>query len=101
MLEEALNKHFIQLFKGYENSQIHWDISEMPEMQADIEKLINWMSNLLDRGVISRAEYRVAIKYPERNDDSLDQLTVSQNVMALDDALISNREFDQAFRLNE
>lgn len=95
LLESAFNSYFLPLFKGYEGTILEFDISELPEMQSDVEKLSAWLKDALDRGVINRNEYRSAIKYPESEDKSLDIHTVSLNTMSLDEAIAQNFSIDE------
>jgi hypothetical protein len=88
LLASALNDKFLPLFKGYEGSILEWDSSELPEMQADMESLTNWLNQALDRGVINRDEYRAAIQYAEIESPEMTAFTVNMNTMLLEDALM-------------
>ena len=87
LLEEAFNDKFLPRFEGYENHCIKWDVMELPEMQVDMETLTSWLNNALDRGVINRNEYRIAINYASIDDKDMDAITVNTNTMSLRDAL--------------
>jgi len=87
LLTQALNKHFIPRFKGYENMIMEFDYAELPEMQSDIKELSEWLTKALDRGVISRNEYRLAIRYTASEDTDLDVFTVQNDILSLGEAL--------------
>ena len=59
LLQSALNKYFLPLFKGYEDCVIEWDVTELPEMQADMKTLAEGL-NLLP---LTPNEIRSAFKY--------------------------------------
>lgn len=63
-LAEALNKNFIQKFKGYENCVLEFDISELPEMQEDIKEMVEWMS----KAYLTPNEIRLAVNYETNTD---------------------------------
>ena len=94
LLCDALNLYFLPKFKGYENSCIEFDVMDLPEMQQDIKLLVEWLKESLDRGVISRNEYREAIKYVKSDDTDMDEFTVQNDVMKLSEAL------DNDFNIN-
>lgn len=89
LLEEALQNNFLPRFKGYENTVVDWDYSELPEMQKDLKTLSEWLNMALDRGVISRDEYRAAIRYPLIDSKEMKMHTVSMNLQSLEDAVMS------------
>lgn len=87
LLSDALNVYFLPRFKAYKGTEIEFDISELPEMQTDTKELADWLNGALDRGVITRNEYRIAISYVPVNDDNMDKHTVQSDVLRLDEAL--------------
>jgi len=87
ILEQALNRFFLPRFKGYENSVIEFDVTELPEMQTDIGEMVKWLNLALDRGVITRNEYRVAISYIKSDDALMDVFTVQNDVIPLAEAM--------------
>jgi len=95
LLEEAFNNYFIPRFKGYENSVMYFDITELPEMQEDIIGLSTWLNAALDRGVISRNEYRQAINYDEVDNENMDTLTVATDILTLEEAIESEFSDEQ------
>lgn len=88
LLEEALQNDFLPRFKGYENTTLFWDYSDLPEMQEDMEKLSKICNDKLDRGVISRDEYRAAMRYPVLETPEMKAHTVGLGIQTLEDAII-------------
>lgn len=88
LLEEALENDFLPRFKGYENTVIDWDYSELPEMQDDLKELSEICSSLVDRGVISRDEYRAAMRYPMLDTPEMQMHTVGLGIQTLEDAIM-------------
>lgn len=91
LFEEAFNKRILPKFKGYDKACIVFDYNELPEMQGDVVEMSSWLKDALDRGVISRNEYRVAIRYSKADNTDLDVFTVSTDIIPLDEAL--NNDF--------
>jgi HK97 family phage portal protein len=87
LLANALNDEFLPRFKAYKNTELVFDASELPEMQEDMAKLVSWLSEVLDRGVINRSEYRVAINYIGVDDAEMQEFTVTTDTRKLSDAL--------------
>jgi hypothetical protein len=87
LLAAALNSDFLPLFNGYENCEIIFDPSELPEMQEDVVEMVKWLNDTLDRGVITRNEYRIGINYMQSEDSLMDEYTVQNPVTKLSDSL--------------
>lgn len=85
----ALNRHFIPLFKGYENYVLEFDVMELPEMQDDAAELSGIMFNGLDRAVFNRDEVRKALKWPETELPAMQRFTVQSDIISLEEALDS------------
>ena len=90
LLQDALNKYFLPLFKGYENSELIYDISELPEMQQDTKTMVEWAVLLLDRGVVNRNEVRDIVTFAKIDDDNMDVYTVVDDLMTLEEAIESD-----------
>lgn len=97
LLESAFNNHILPKYKKYNNTVLVFDESQLPEMQEDMEKLTKWLNDSLDRGVISRDEYRMAINYAEIGSGEMKAHTVGMNIMALEDAVMA----DEALNFEE
>ena len=87
LLADAWNKYFIPKFKGYENTEVIFDISELPEMQVDMGENVDWLLKLQDAGNLSRNGVLEAIKFPTSEDPDMDVHTVKDDVMTLSEAI--------------
>ena len=94
LLENALNDKFIPLFPGYENAVFAFHYDDLPEMQPDMKILTTWLNNALDRGVITRNEYRNAIRFVESTDPGMDSFTVSTDIFTLEEAIAEPLKID-------
>jgi HK97 family phage portal protein len=90
LLQDSLNKNFIPRFKGYENSVIEWDVTELPEMQEDMAKMVEW----LDKIPLTPNEMRTAFKYETLNEDGMDVVWINSGKTRVDD--ISEGTFNNA-----
>lgn len=81
LLAEYLNPYFIQKFKGYEDSVIEWDISELPEMQTDMELMSKWI-NLVP---LTLNEKRVVFNYEEIEDEMMNEVYIPTGIVNLND----------------
>lgn len=93
LLQEALNKQFIPLFKGYENAHIDFDYTELPEMQKDMKMMVEWM----DIAPLTPNEKRIALNYPEIEEEGMDEVWVDAGKRRIDEAGLSDWELDKAF----
>lgn len=87
MLSDAFNKHLLPKYKGFDNTEVIFDVMDLPEMQQDIKTLVEWLKPSLENGVITRNEYRLAIRYSSSTDSDMDVHTVGTDIMSLKDAL--------------
>ena len=90
LLQDSLNKNFITKFKGYENAVIEWDIDDLPEMQEDMSKKMEWLS----KAPLTPNEVRHALKYDMIEDDGMDTVWVDSNKQRITD--VSMTAFDAA-----
>jgi HK97 family phage portal protein len=90
LLQSAWNKSFIPLFPSYEKSVIEWDVSELPEMQADMKTQAESL-NLIP---LTPNEKRTVFKYETLLDDGMDVVWMPTNVQRIDD--VSEGVMDQA-----
>lgn len=92
LLAGYLNLEFIQKFKGYEKSVIEFDISELPEMQTDISKMIDWMT----KAPLTLNEIREAINYESMEDENMDVIYISSTSKRIDDPSVTDMTDGQA-----
>jgi HK97 family phage portal protein len=90
LLQDSLNKNFIKKFKGYENAVIEWDVDDLPEMQEDMSKKMEWLS----KAPLTPNEIRHALKYDMIVEDGMDTVWVDSNKQRITD--VSMTAFDAA-----
>jgi len=92
LFEEAFNNKVLPMFSGYENAVIYWNPSELPEMQQDYETMVNWVSKAVDVGLITRNQGLMAMNIPLNDDPNMDVITVKDDVMTLEEAILPSDE---------
>jgi len=90
LLQNALNKAFIPRFKGYEDCVIEWDVTELPEMQADMKTLAEGLNMI----PLTPNEIRSAFKYESVDQDGMDVVWINNGKKRIDD--ISDGIIDNA-----
>ena len=96
LLAEALNDNFIPRFKGYENCEIEWDITELSEMQEDYAKMLEWMA----KAPLTPNEIRTALKYETVATDGMDVVWVDSGKKRIDEVGMTDEEIQKAFRID-
>lgn len=81
LLASYLNSEFIQKFKGYEKAVIEWDITELPEMQTDMETMSKWINSV----PLSMNERRDVFNYEPIDDPLMDEIYVPNNLTNIND----------------
>jgi HK97 family phage portal protein len=94
LLEDAFNNYILPRFKGYENSKIVFDVDALPEMQADIKQLVEWLSIALNDGIVTRNEYREYLGWERISNSEMDAITVGLGVTTLEDAMLGTMDID-------
>ena len=87
MFCEAVNEKLLPQFKSMQGAEFMFDFTELPEMQTDIGKMVDWLSKARADGAINLNEYRMAIKYPLSDDPNMDVHTVQNDIIPLEEAL--------------
>lgn len=93
LLESALNKEFLPLFKGYENAEVEWDWSELPEMQEDVGALVEAYS----KAPVTPNEIRELIKLERIDEEGMDVVFIDANKRRIDEQGLTDYELDRAF----
>lgn len=88
LLAGYLNIEFIQKFKGYEKSVLEFDISELPEMQIEISKMIDWMS----KSPLTLNEIREAVNYEPIEGEDMDVIYINSNLKRIDDPSVDEMQ---------
>lgn len=81
LLADSLNKEFIQKFKGYEQSVIQFDITELPEMQTDMSEMAKWINAV----PLTLNEKRDVFNYEESTEDMMDDIYIPQGITNIND----------------
>ena len=89
LFDEAMTDVFLPLFKGYEKTTLIHDPSDLPEMQQDMAKLVEWLSKAKADGAINGDEYREYLRMPKLGGE-MEVYTVSQDVIPLSDAIAND-----------
>lgn len=89
LLEEYFNQKYLPFFKGYENTKLFYDVSELPEMQDDIKTLMEWA----DKAPITPNEIRDLIKFEPLKNEGMDDIWVSRQKIRMDEAMITDDFF--------
>lgn len=95
-LSDAFNKDFIPRFKGYEDAEIRWDYTELPEMQENVKDMIEAYS----QAPITPNELRDLINMPESDIEGMDTVWIDGNKRRIDEQGLSDFELDQAFGID-
>ena len=93
LLQDALNKDFIKLFPKYENCEIEWDYTELPEMQTDMKLLVEAYSN----APITPNEFREIIQFDPLTIDGMDTVYIDGGKKRIEDQGLSEDELNRAF----
>ncbi|QHJ81919.1 MAG: hypothetical protein [Bacteriophage sp.] len=84
--EDGLNSQYYPRFKKLKNAEVHFDVSELPEMQGDMKDLVAWLSIALDNGAITPEEFRIALKYPATGNAEQQMYYLKSGVVPIEEA---------------
>lgn len=87
LVERYINKMSHWILPSYENGQtlrLKADTSKIPELQEDKQMQAQWVSNLVNTGVMKRNEARAELGLPAVQEAAADMLTVPLNIMPLE-----------------
>lgn len=87
LIMQSFNDKFLSRFKGYNGKCAYFDFMQLPEMQQDYNEMVEYLNAMLDRGVINRNDYRIALGYEREEDEIMDAYTTSQDVLTLDESI--------------
>jgi hypothetical protein len=88
LLAEYLNMEFIQKFKGYENTEIDFDISELPEMQTDMKTMAEWVNQV----PLTLNERREVFNYEEIDDDMMNEVYIPTGIVNINDVAVLDND---------
>jgi hypothetical protein len=92
LLASYLNPEFIRKFKGYENAELEFDITEMPEMQTDMETMSKWVNSV----PLTLNERREVFNYERIDDEMMDEVYIPNNLVNLNDPSVTDLQNGQA-----
>jgi hypothetical protein len=81
LLASYLNPEFIRKFKNYEDAEMEFDITQMPEMQTDMETMAKWVNTV----PLTLNERREVFNYEAIDDEMMDQVYIPNNLVNLND----------------
>lgn len=84
--EDGLNSQYYPRFKDLKNAEVHFDVSELPEMQGDMKDLVAWLSIAVENGAITPEEFRIAIKYPGAGKPEQQMFYIKQGIVPIEEA---------------
>ena len=87
LLEDAINNEILPRYKGYDNCEWSFDISELPEMQQNMTELSEWTTRFKDKGIMTGNEVRTAAGLPKSDDPIMDKLTTNEDLLTLEQSL--------------
>ena len=93
LFDDAFTFQFIRLFKGYENSVLEHDITELPEMQDDYKEMVDWM----ERAPITPNEKRTALKYETLDIEGMDAIWIDAGKKRIDDITITESDVNKSW----
>jgi HK97 family phage portal protein len=96
MFRDMYNTWITQMYPGA-GYFVDFDISILPEMQADMEKVTEQALKLVGAGIINRNEARQLVKYDEVALPEMQMFTVQGSVMPLADAMMQDVEITQDY----
>ncbi len=83
----AFNNDILPLFKNYKGTCLYFEYSELPEMQEDMKKMVDWIIPSVKEGLFSRKVAGTFMKLPESDNKLMDEITVSTDILTLEQAL--------------
>ena len=83
----AFNNDILPLFKNYKGTCLYFEYSELPEMQEDMKKMVDWIIPSVKEGLFSRKVAGTFMKLPESDNKLMDEITVSADILTLEQAL--------------
>jgi hypothetical protein len=82
------NPEFIQKFKGYENKEIVFDISELPEMQTDMAEVAKWIKEV----PLTLNERREVFIYEPIEDEMMNEVYIPAGLVNINDPSVNDME---------
>ena len=90
---DMMTKGLITKFKGYEDSVWEFDITELPEMQADYKEMVEWMQ----KAYLSPNEIRSALKWETSDLEGMDAIWIDAGKKRIDDVTITESDVNKSW----
>jgi len=84
----SFNKEFIQKFKGYEDAELEFDITELPEMQTDMETMSKWVNAV----PLTLNERREVFNYEEVDDEMMNEIYIPNGIININDPSVTDMQ---------
>lgn len=85
---DLFNEYILPLYgKRYEQYECVYLLNDLPEMQKDMESLINWLTKANDKGFMSKNEAREAMGLEPVDDENMNKITCVDDVLTLEQSL--------------
>jgi len=84
----SFNKEFIQKFKGYEDTELEFDITELPEMQTDMETMSKWVNAV----PLTLNERREVFNYEEIDDEMMNEVYIPNGIININDPSVTDMQ---------
>lgn len=95
LIDQAYQDKFIQRFKGYEKAELFSTYDHLPEMQEDLNELMDRVVKAVDNGLISRSQGLQVLGWEDFDDPILETRTVKDDVIPLEEAIMNDFNNDQ------
>jgi HK97 family phage portal protein len=99
--EDGLNSQYYPRFKELKNAEVHFDASELAEMQDDMKSMVDWLNIALDNGAITPDEFRIALRYPAKGTPEMEQHYLKTGIVPIEDVAVSDQSIAKAFNLDD
>lgn len=88
LLTESLNTEFIQKFKGYENTELVFDVTELPEMQTDMSEMVKWVNEI----PLTLNERREVFNYEDIEDELMNEVYIPTGIVNINDPSVNEMQ---------
>ena len=92
LIAEVFTKGILHEIREYKDKELYFDYKDLAELQEDLETLMKWIGEAIDRGVVFRNEAREIMGLPLHDDPNMNVITVKDDVMTLEEAILPTVE---------
>lgn len=98
---DGLNTQYYPKFRQLKNAEVHFDVSELQEMQGNMKDLTEWLATALENGAISPDEFRIALRYPAKGTPEMEQHYLKTGIIPIEDAAVNEQGISKAFSIDD